>query len=202
MTRDQVGATLRFMMVSPAGGSQVPAAVHAAYRGDFTPLGERALLQRRMMPAAFSRGLFYSVICAEEAARIDEAEVAESFACTPWGEAWVRGLVADCSHWPIGELPDGYFDPPESTAPVLILHGWLDPVAPPSWAHELGRHLPNATVIIVREGHHNFDLAECGNRMVADFIEQPGPVSVHPRCAAQWRRPAFQVPGASSGPAG
>jgi pimeloyl-ACP methyl ester carboxylesterase len=194
VTRDQIGATLRFMLISQGGGSQIPAFVHAAYQGDFTLLGQRALLQRRLGPTAFRRGLFLSVICAEEVARLQEEELPEAFDDTFWGESWVRGLMEDCSHWPVGELPPDYFDPPAGTAPVLIQHGWLDPVTPPSWAHELTRHLPEARVMVIREGHHNFGYGDCGTRLVAEFIDLLDPWSLDASCTAEMERPPFVVP--------
>jgi pimeloyl-ACP methyl ester carboxylesterase len=191
VTRDQIGATLRFMLVSQVGASQVPAFVHAAYQGDFGPLGERALLQRRLGPTAFSRGLFLSVICAEEIVRLPDEELSEMFEGTFWGESWVRGIVEDCSRWPIGELPPGYFEPVTGTAPILIQHGWLDPVTPSAWAEELTRHLPNARVMVIREGHHNFGYEECGRRHVAEFIANLDPASLDESCTAEMRRPPF-----------
>jgi pimeloyl-ACP methyl ester carboxylesterase len=194
VTRDQIGATLRSMLVSQGGASQIPAFVHAAYQGDFRPLGERALLQRRLAPTAFSRGLFLSVICAEEAARLPEDELPEMFDGTFWGESWVRGILEDCSRWPVGELPAGYNEPVTGTTPILIQHGWLDPVAPPAWAHELARHLPNARVMVIREGHHNFEYGACGRRQVAELIDTLDPGGLDETCTAEMRRPPFAVP--------
>ncbi|NIN73374.1 MAG: alpha/beta fold hydrolase [Gemmatimonadetes bacterium] len=194
VTRDQIGATLRFMLVSQGGASQIPAFVQAAYRGDFGPLGERALLQRRLGPTAFSRGLFLSVICAEEVVRLPKEELSEIFAGTFWGESWVRGIVDDCAGWPIGELPPGHFEPVAGTTPVLIQHGWLDPITPPAWAYELTRHLPNARVMVIREGHHNIGYEECGRRLVAEFIDNLDPASLDLSCTAEMKRPPFLVP--------
>ncbi|UCC81766.1 MAG: alpha/beta hydrolase [Gemmatimonadota bacterium] len=194
VTRDQIGATLRFMLVSQGGASQIPAFVHAAYQDDFGPLGERALLQRRLGPTAFSRGLFFSVICAEEVTRLSEEELSEMSEGTFWGESWVRGIVDDCSGWPIGELPPGYFEPVAGLTPVLIQHGWLDPVTPPAWAEELTRHLPNARVMVIREGHHNFGYEECGKRHMAECIDNLDSSSLDESCTAEMKRPPFLVP--------
>jgi pimeloyl-ACP methyl ester carboxylesterase len=195
LIRDHVGATLRFMLVSQGGASQIPAFVHAAYRGDFGPLGERTLLQRRLGPTAFSRGLFLSVICAEEVTRLSLEELSESSESAFWGESWVRGIMDDCSGWPIGELPPDYFEPVTGTAPILVQHGWLDPVTPPAWAEELTRYLPNARVMVIREGHHNFGYEECGRRHVAEFIDRLDPAGLEETCTADMKRPPFQVPG-------
>jgi pimeloyl-ACP methyl ester carboxylesterase len=194
VTRDQIGATLRFMLVSQGGASQIPAFVHAAYRGDFGPLGERALLQRRLSPTAFSRGLFLSVICAEEVVRLPKEELSEMFAGTFWGEPWVRGIVDDCSCWPKGELPSGYFEPVTGTTPVVVQHGWLDPITPPAWADELTHYLPNARVMVIREGHHNFGYGDCGRRQVAQFIGGLDPWSLDESCTVEMKRPPFLVP--------
>jgi pimeloyl-ACP methyl ester carboxylesterase len=194
VSRDQIGATLRFMLVSQGGASQIPAFVHAAYQGDFEPLGVRALLQRRLGPTAFSRGLFLSVICAEEVVRLPREQLSELFEGAFWGESWVRGIVDDCSGWPTGELPPGYFEPVTGRTPILVQHGRLDPVTPPAWADELTRYLPNARVMVIREGHHNFGYEECGRRQVAEFIDNLDPGSLEESCTAQMKRPPFLVP--------
>jgi pimeloyl-ACP methyl ester carboxylesterase len=101
--------------------------------------------------------------------------------------------VDDCSRWPRGELPAGYFEPPAGSAPVLVLQGWLDPVTPPSWAHELREHLPNARVLVIREGHHSFAFGECGRRLMADFYDRIDPQGLDAGCAVRIRRPPFQT---------
>ncbi len=195
--REHVASTLRFSAVSPGGGIRVPSWIHSAYAGDFRPIGEQALLQRRL-PGA-SRGLFYSVICAEEAARVRRADLESDFRASYWGKAWVTANLDACEEWPRATLGAEFFEPVRSAVPVLIMHGWLDPITPPEWAQELARHLPNARVLVIREGHHNWAYEECGNRILAEFYDRLEPRRLDAGCIAEMRRPEFVVETANRG---
>lgn len=58
----------------------------------------------------------------------------------------------------------------------------------------LTRHLPNARVMVIREGHHNFGYEECDKRHVAEFIDDLDPSSLDESCTGDMKRPPFLVP--------
>lgn len=202
LTRTDVGGTLRTLLVSPGLAVQIPKLIHAAYGGDWTPLGEWLLRIRRVLPSSMGRALFLSVLCAEEVARIGPGDVARETAGTFWGDGWVRRLQYQCAIWPRGRLPANYFSAPAGAAPVLMLAGWLDPIAPPAWAASLERTLPNARRIVVRNGQHNFPLGACGKRALASFFDHTDPGAVDAGCFQAIGRPPFALPGDGVGPGG
>lgn len=199
LTRTGFGSVLRTGLLSPAQSASIPALIHAAYGGDFDALGAAYVRIARLTPAALSRGLFLSAACAEELGRVRAGEIGPATAGTFWGDGWVRSLRDQCAEWPRGDLPPDFFDPPTGDTPMLLLSGWLDPIAPPAWAEELHRHMPNARRVVVREGHHNFAYDACARGALARFFDELDPFGMDVRCIAEAPRPPFLVPAAGGG---
>lgn len=196
LTRDRFGALVRSILLSPAGGAQVPYLIHTAHRGDYDRIGGLYVRLSQGMSDAIPVGLFLSVVCAEEMARTAASEIGPAAAGTFWGAAWPRSIKEQCDVWPVGELPDDWSDPPSGETPFLLMAGWLDPIAPPAWAAGLTRGLPNGRRVLVREGHHNFALDECGRRTLARFYDTADAFGLDASCIAATPRPPFLVPGA------
>lgn len=194
LNRSHVTSTLRTLLVFPAGASRVPRGLHHAANGDYRELGDLALRFRRSSAASLKRGLFLSVVCAEELARTAGDEIGPATEGTFWGDSWIRSLRRQCDEWPTGRLPPGYFEPVRSRVPVLVLSGWLDPITPPAWAARLVERLPNGRRIVVREGQHNFRGGGCYSRVVARFVDHLDPESLDARCLADVKRPPFARP--------
>ena len=194
LTRGQWAGLVRSIMLSPAGGAQVPYLIHRTWLGDYEQVGGLYVRLSRMTPGAISRGLFLSVICAEDAGRTLAAEVEPAARGTFWGPSWVEGVLSQCEGWPRGRLPEGWSDPPTGDTPFLFLSGWLDPIAPPAWAAELERWMPNSRRVVVREGHHNFTLDGCAREELARFYDAADPFNQEFPCIAGLDRPAFLVP--------
>ncbi|MEV6926022.1 alpha/beta hydrolase, partial [Dactylosporangium sp. NPDC051485] len=62
-------------------------------------------------------------------------------------------------------------DPATITAPVLLVHGEADPIAPPSGARALAARLPRAELAIVRDGRHDA-FNDITHRSVAAHVVQ------------------------------
>lgn len=194
LTRERFGGLLRSILLSPAGGAQVPYLIHLAYIGDYDQVGALYVRLSRGLAGGVARGLFLSVVCAEEMARTSAAEIGPAADGTFWGAGWPRSIRAQCEAWPPGDLPPDWATAPRGDTPFLFLSGWLDPIAPPAWAGELTRWMPNARRVIVREGHHSFPLDDCGRRTLARFYDTADPFDLDAACIASTPRPAFLVP--------
>ncbi len=144
-----------------------------------------------------SAGMQLSVICAEDAPRVTEADVARESA----GSIFARHLLASrlkaCEFWPRGAVPASYYEPVRSNVPVLVLSGDLDPVTPPSWGEAVSGSLPNARHVTAPATGHGVVGTGCGLRMVAAFIDQGSTEAVDTSCLASMKRPPFVL-----GPAG
>lgn len=193
LTRTRFGGLVRSLLLSPAGGAQVPYLIHATYLERYDEVGGLYVRLAGQLESALSRGLFLSVVCAEGAAFVTRPRIRERAEGTFWGPGWPESIMDQCEEWPVGDLPADWRTPPEGTAPFLLLAGWLDPIAAPSWARELTRWMPNARRVLVREGHHNFPLDACGRATLARFYATADPFNLDTGCIARAERPAFLI---------
>ncbi|MGK7311479.1 MAG: alpha/beta fold hydrolase [Candidatus Longimicrobiales bacterium M2_2A_002] len=194
LTRTRFGAVVRTLLLSPAGGAQVPYLISLSHGGDYQRVGGLYARLAGQTEAAASRGLFLSVVCAEEARLLTRQEVRAAAEGTFWGPGWPESVMDQCEEWSAGELPPGWHEPPEGDTPFLLMAGWLDPIAAPAWAAELTRWMPNARRVLVREGHHNFPLGACGREALARFYDTADPFALDAGCIAGTERPPFLVP--------
>lgn len=194
LTRTRFGSVLRMLMLSPAGGAQVPFLIHSAYRGEWDRVGGLYVRLALQTERFVSRGLFLSAVCAEEGAQATLEAVRAAAEDTFWGPGWPASVLEQCAEWPTASLPPGWHDPPRGDTPFLLMAGWLDPIAAPAWAEELTRWMPNARRVLVREGHHSFSLDACGRKTLAEFYATADPFGLDTSCIAGAERPPFLVP--------
>lgn len=193
LTRTGWAGLIRSLLLSPGGGAQVPYLIHSTYRGNYDEVGGLYVRLAAATPVILPRGLFLSVVCAEEMARVREGEIGPATEGTFWGDGWVRSVRDQCAEWVVGDLPAEWADPPSGDSPFLFLAGWLDPIASPAWAEELRRHMPNARRVVVREGHHNFALDGCGQEVLSRFYDTADAANLDATCIARFRRPDFLI---------
>lgn len=87
-----------------------------------------------------------------------------------------EGLAAQCEPWAIEASPLPT-EPVQSDLPVLLISGRFDPITPPSFAEEAAERLPQSTHIVSRTRGHGiwvWGYDSCVDRIVADFLAQPG----------------------------
>jgi hypothetical protein len=139
--------------------------------------------------------MLFSVACAEDAPYIDAARDAQQESASFLGDYWTRSLVAACREWPRGSVRDDYRKAVPSDVPALLVSGYLDSAAPPRWAEEAARTLPNSRQIVVRYGSHSFSgLAGCVDTIMTGFIEHGSARELDDRCVSTIRRPPFTLP--------
>jgi pimeloyl-ACP methyl ester carboxylesterase len=184
--------TLRAMQYSPFLSVRIPLYVHMAAQGDFAPMIQMTILDR--VDPGWDIGLYLSITCAEDVARIDPQEVSALVANTYQGDDRIRDQKEACSFWPKATVPETFFQPLESTIPTLLLTGWLDPATPPEWAAEVTRHLPNSTNVVLREGSHSpggLAHLDCYARLISDFIVNGTPFGLDTTCIKEMKRSPF-----------
>jgi len=184
--------TLRAMQYDAFLSARIPLYVHMAAMGDYRPM-IRMTIRDRTDPG-WDIGLYLSITCAEDVARIDPKEVPALVADTYQGDDRIRDQVAACAFWPRAQVPESFFQPLESIAPALLLTGWLDPATPPEWAAEVQRHLPNSLNVVLRDGHHGpggLAHADCYAKLIGDFVTNGTPFGLDTSCVKEMTRPAF-----------
>lgn len=126
---------------------------------------------------SFSEGMYYSVICAEDADFEPGMVPLEGVR-----EQIVRGAKDDlqsyldvCEFWNVDPLPPEVDDPVYSSIPTLLLSGQYDPVTPPSFAAEAAESLTNAFNVVDPVGSHGVAFSDdCMNTIIRDFLNDPG----------------------------
>lgn len=149
-----------------------------------------------------SEGMYFSVICAEDA-DIDvgeipieqlRPEIAES------ARESIQSYVENCTRWAVTPLPSSIDDPVTSQIPTLLLSGLFDPITPPAFAAAAANSLPNATALVDPTGTHgaNF-LNPCVTGIIHQFLSDPS-VSPDAACLAEQQLPAAVPPNAITVP--
>jgi pimeloyl-ACP methyl ester carboxylesterase len=123
-----------------------------------------------------SLGMYYSVICAEEA----------DFKPTDQNLAGVRPQIAaeekdqpeyllqTCQMWDVRQVAASVDQPITSDIPTLLLSGYFDPITPPSYAEEAAKTLPNSYQFVFPAGGHGQALeGSCANELIQNFLDNP-----------------------------
>ncbi len=123
-----------------------------------------------------SEGMYYSVVCAEDA-YYDPTEVALDGA-RPYfqGRADEELQLYDeaCSIWSVDRLPSIVNDPVSSQTPVLLLSGYYDPITPPYFADAAAESLLNDRNLVDPTGSHGVAFGDpCVNNIVTQFLNSP-----------------------------
>ncbi|GAB4426169.1 MAG: hypothetical protein Kow0031_05890 [Anaerolineae bacterium] len=124
----------------------------------------------------FSDGMFYSVVCAEDAdfdpAQLPLEGVRPQIADTA-ADA-MQEYIDACQMWQVTELPPSVDDPVESDIPTLLLGGQFDPITPPSYAAAAAETLPNGILVVDPIASHGVAFnGGCVDGIVQQFLDSP-----------------------------
>lgn len=87
------------------------------------------------------------------------------------GDHRVREELAACAAWPRYHLREGFFDPPKTSPPLLVISGEMDNVAAPEWGYRFCSALPACRFVSIPQmGHGPFDLDAWTNGTCFDKI--------------------------------
>lgn len=183
-----VAGTLFSALYAPATGTLVPLLVEQAERDHFEPLVALALASDA---DNLSLGMQLSVLCSEDAGRVDEQALEDETRGLMFGRHLMAGQLRACEMWPRGALPADYFAPVSSPVPALILSGEIDPVTPPAWGETVARSLPNSRHVTAPATGHGVATSACGIRLVDDFLERATARDLDVSCLKGNQRPPF-----------
>jgi pimeloyl-ACP methyl ester carboxylesterase len=191
-----LGGIVFSALYSPKTASLVPLLIEQAEKGNYN--GFFALGSAFDPSAAtIAQGMHFSVVCSEDAPRIDPASIAPANAATFLGEEMARLRMKPCDFWPKAKVDPAYFDMPPLEAPTLILSGELDPVTPPVWGEQVAKVWKNARHLTVPATGHGAAGVGCVPRLLAQFLQEGTAANLNPACIEQVKRPPFVL-----GPAG
>lgn len=188
MSPTTVGATVRLMSYSDLLAALIPLAIERASQGDYQMLASNYITVAGSLNESLGLGMYFSVICAEDAPFLPEMSTAEGY-FDPQNEL----VRTACDTWNAGAVPAPSQKEPELKAntPVLLISGEIDPVTPPANAERVAAILTNSAHIIAPGmGHNNFYVG-CIPELVLDFIEDASPESLDPACVENIRPMPF-----------
>ena len=195
LSRGVVASTLLGLLQNSNAAVQLPLLVHIAFRGDTQPLVDAIVGYRRAIDAAIGFGMHLSVMCSEDAPRMDPEAARLTDRGTALGDYRVAQLAAACTEWMQGDLPADYAEPVQSDVPALLVSGTLDPNTNERWGEEAARHLSHATHVVIPNLSHSFSsIMECGATFIAAFIEAASAAEVDFSCKDHVDLPPFALP--------
>ncbi|MFN2285119.1 MAG: alpha/beta hydrolase [Anaerolineae bacterium] len=174
VTGDQLVSQLYQHIYHTAAIPLIPAQIYALAEGDhaFIDNMEDYVVGNEV----FSRGMYYSVRCAESNEYLAPygttegayPEIARMLA--PGAES----IKASCDVWDVEPLSDARYTPVTDAIPTLILSGELDPVTPPENGAVVAASLPDAyAYTFPGVGHGSFSKSACSISIVAQFLDDP-----------------------------
>jgi pimeloyl-ACP methyl ester carboxylesterase len=187
LTRDAFAMGLEGLLYVPELSSILPLLIDRASRGDFQPFA--AEVSAFDLSSGVSRGLFYSVVCGEDAA-VPGLDAGPGLLL---GDGFARATRQVCGLWPHRVVPAADRAPVHVETPVLLLSGELDPVTPPSHAEEALAALPHGVSLVVPGAGHGVSSRGCVPELIAAFIDSAGAEAPAGDCVRQLDRPPFFV---------
>jgi pimeloyl-ACP methyl ester carboxylesterase len=189
-TRGAFAEKVRFLLYAPGLSMFLPVLIHRAAEGDLAPFTEIAWDLGEQIAAVGASGMYLSVTCAEDVARIMPEEAANTWPGTFLGDWRVRQQKAACALWPAGTLPPDFAEPVVSDVPVLLVSSTIDPITPPRWAEAAARGLANSRHLLAPNVGHS-PATECVMGIVHAFLGTATHQGLDVACLAEARRPPF-----------
>lgn len=168
-----LSAIFQFLYVSdliPA----LPRMIYDARQGNFAVFAR--ILSILVFDRTMSYGMYYSVVCAEDA----------DFTPADHNLEGVRPIIADleartpqslleiCQNWSVEPLDSQVDLPVQSAIPTMLLSGGFDPITPPEYAETVASTLSNSFNYVFPSGGHGQMLdGDCADNMILEFLANP-----------------------------
>lgn len=188
-----VASILFSALYSPLTASIVPSLIDDAERNEFQALFALGLTGGGDSDENMSLGMRFSVLCTEDAGRVNADDVARETAGTIFGLHLLGPQIAACERWPKGIVEPTFYDPVVSDVPALVLSGDIDPVTPPTWGEDVVKHLSHGRHIVMPATGHGVISTACGLKLIEQFIDRASAASLDTSCVATVHRPPFFV---------
>jgi len=191
LSKEVFAERLRQALYFPGSAAYVPFIIERAYGGDYAPLATMVDTVTRGFAGLVAEGLNLSVTCAEDIPFITEADVARTSADSFEGNVRVRAQQRACGIWNVEPVAPSFVEPVRSDAPTLMISNSDDPATPPEYAREALPYLPNARMLLIRNGSHGTQ-TPCSMQLIVAFVLAGSARGLDlNRCAGSFHRPPF-----------
>lgn len=192
LSRNVFGEQIRTMLYVPIYWRWLPLLIHEANANNFGPLASIAHANVAGLTGQLAGGMSLSVMCAEDVPFITEDEIKKNTAGTFYGDYRVRTAIKSCEQWPKAKVAVSFTEPVKSDAPILMITGDLDPVAPPWLAAGASHFLPNSRHISIPNTGHHFRY-ECVDNLFVEFLAKGSAKGLDDSCVKAIERPPFMT---------
>lgn len=124
----------------------------------------------------FASGMYYSVMCAEDA-DFTLNDLAPEGVDPHIAKAQARDTAAFlelCQKWNVRQLGARADEPVTAQVPTLVLSGDFDPITPPPFGQEAANTIrPSYVLEFPAYGHGALTSGNCADEIVAEFVRQP-----------------------------
>lgn len=152
----------------------LPRMIYDAKESDFDAFGR--VMTMVLFDRSMSYGMFYSVLCAEDA-DFDLQDQQLEGVHPELARLEKRSLpvfLETCKIWNVSQLGPEVDQPVTSPIPTLVLSGEFDPITPPEYAAEAAAGLPNSYSLTFPSGSHGAALnGKCEDQIILDFLDDP-----------------------------
>ncbi len=174
-----VSSMARLFAYLPETAALLPLLLDEAVNGRPESLVAQAALVFDSLSQQVSFGMQLSVVCAEDAPRM---QVREQDKDLIMGSSIVGVTLNQCSVWPRGPVSENFHQPLVTDTPVLLLSGEDDPVTPPRYAETVLASLGNARHLVGKGQGHILLPRGCTARLAAEFIDTLEPKTLDASC--------------------
>jgi pimeloyl-ACP methyl ester carboxylesterase len=184
---------VRSMLYTTGRSRWIPAFVHWAAQGNFSPVAEYTANYLYGINRDLKDGMFLCVTCTETIPYIDYDEARALAQGTFMGTYRLDQQKNACDWWVRGEHPADFHQMYTMDIPTVILSGETDPVTPPQYGEELATYVPNSLHAIIPNAGHEYGAIweDCFDDVIAQFISQGSVEGLDTTCIDQHVRPPF-----------
>jgi pimeloyl-ACP methyl ester carboxylesterase len=194
LTREMVLGAVRGTLYAPNVAAALPAAITEAAAGRFEALAGMGSLLGARKGLRLAAGMHFSVVCAEDAPRMDSAVDRPG---ADFADDFAQLYRRVCAAWPRGAVPGDFYTIAARTSPTLLFSGSIDPVTPPRHGERVARALgPAAQHVVVPNAGHGALAIGCARDLVFRFIDavDDADAKVDARCLQSVPRPGAFMP--------
>jgi pimeloyl-ACP methyl ester carboxylesterase len=192
LSRNILSEQIRTFLYIPIYWRWLPLLIHEMNGNNFGPFGSLAHANVAGLVGQLAGGMSLSVMCAEDVPFITEDEIKSNTSGTFYGDYRVRTSIKSCEQWPRAKVSASFIEPVKSDAPILMITGDLDPVAPAWLAAGASRFLPNSRHVTIHNTGHHFRF-ECVDNLMVEFLAKGSAKGLDDSCVKAIERPPFMT---------
>lgn len=187
--RDYAVLGLRMFAYAPETMGMLPLLVSLANNNQPENLAQQAFMVTASLTENLNNALELSIICAEDAPFLPEAEITEN---SLFGAEFTSMMKSRCEYWQSDVVDVSFKEPVVSDIPTLLLSGEYDPVTPPEFAEMAMETLSNAQHLVAKGQGHIVGSRGCMPKLLAAFIKNPE-TELDTACMDNFQPPAFFI---------